>query len=391
MRQRPHILLVTQTLGPGGAERQVAHLATGLATLGYPVTLACLGDAPGDLTPIRAAGARIVELGGLSVKLRARALPRFVRLARGADVVICSSWDATFWGRVGAIAARRPVAVIEHAVYRNLQTSSSGRPRGRWIALHNRLLDPLTYATVACAEAQRAVLRSEGVAERKTVLIPNGVPVARLREASRAGSVTRAELGIPAGARVVAHVARLTALKNQDQTLATVRALRERLGEVHVLLIGPGEEQERLERATRDEPWAHLLGARDDVPALLALADLAVLPSRAEAMPMVIAETIAVGVPIVGYDVGDVGAILRRTGAGVAVAAGDGEAFTAACAELLSSPALEERLRRAAEAAASEFDALTMAARYGQLAEAAAAGRPPRQAEVDAVVAQSST
>lgn len=387
----PRLLLVTQTLGPGGAERQVAHLAIGLARLGYPVTLGCLGRSPIALTPFHEAGVRVVELGALTPRARARAMPRIVRLARAADVVVCSSWDATFWGRVAAIVARRPAVVVEHAVYRELQTNRDGKSRASWIAWHNRLLDPLTYATVACAEAQVAVLRSEGVAERKIVPIPNGVPVAELRAAAAEGA-TRATLGIPAEARVIVHVARLTALKNQRQTLATSRALRERLdADVHVLLVGPGEDQAALEREAAEESWVQLLGARDDVPALLALADLAVLPSLAEAMPMVVAEAFAQGVPLVAYDVGDVGAILRRTGAGVAVDRDDGEAFTSACARLLEDDAARAAAAAAARAAAVEFDAATMARRYGLLAEAAARRRPPREVALDTPAALGST
>lgn len=380
----PRLLLITQTLGPGGAERQVAHLAIGLARLGYPVTLGCLGNAPIDLTPFEREGVRVVTLGALTPRARARAMGRIVALARGADVVICSSWDATFWGRVAAIVARRPAIVVEHAVYRELQTNRHGKSRASWIAWHNRLLDPLTYATVACAQAQIPVLRGEGVAERKVVLIPNGVPVDELRAAAATGP-SRADLGISDDARVIVHVARLTALKNQRQTIATGRALRERLGaDVHVLLVGPGEDQAELEREAADAPWVHLLGARDDVPGLLALGDLAVLPSLAEAMPMVVAEAAAQGVPMVAYDVGDVGAILARTGAGIAVPRGDGDAFTDVCARLLSDDDERRALSEAAYAAADELDAATMARRYGRLAEAAARGLAPRDAELDA-------
>ncbi len=374
------ILLVTQTLGPAGAERQVAHLAAGLAALSHDVTLLCLGDAPAvDRERLERAGAGFAQLGALTPRARVRAIRRITGYARQAEVVICSSWDATLWGRVAAIVARRPVLVIEHAVYRALQTSLSGKPRARWIALHNRLLDPFTYATVACAGAQLPVLRSEGVAERKIVLIPNGVPVAALRAAARiqepAGG--RAALGINADALVLVHVARLTRLKNQRQTLATARELRAEDLDIHVLLLGDGEDRAALEAECAGEPWVHLLGARDSVAPFLGVADLAVLPSLAEAMPMVVAEALAVGLPVVGSDVGDVGEILRRTGAGIAVPTGDGKAFTAACRQLLADRDQRARLAELALQASEVFDASVMSGRYASLLAAAAAGRSP--------------
>jgi glycosyltransferase involved in cell wall biosynthesis len=376
------ILVVAQGLGPAGAERQIAHLTVGLAAQGFEVTLLCIGGAPAvDRARIERAGARFVSLGAMSPRARARRLPSMITLARRAGVVICSSWDATFWGRVAAIIARRPAVVIEHAVYRSLQVSMSGKPRARWIALSNRLLDPFTYATVACASAQLPVLRSEGVAERKIVVIPNGVPVAELRAEGRdtaSADGGRAGLGIAPDALVVVHVARLTALKNQRQTLAAVRRLRADGLDVQVLLLGDGEERAALEAESNGEPWVHLLGARDRVAPFLGLADLAVLPSLAEAMPMVVAEALAVGVPMVASDVGDVGPILRRTGAGIAVPAGDLDAFTDACGRLLRDADERARVATRARQAGDDFDASTMSRGYGVLLEGAVAGRPPQ-------------
>jgi glycosyltransferase involved in cell wall biosynthesis len=380
------ILVVAQGLGPAGAERQVAHLTVGLATQGFEVTLLCIGDAPAvDRAGIERGGARFVSLGAMLPRDRARRLPSMIAMARRADAVICSNWDASFWGRVAAIVARRPVIAIEHAVYRSLITSMSGKPRGRWIALHNRLLDPFTYATVACARAQLPVLRSEGVAERKLVLIPNGVPVAELRASARdteAADGGRAGLGIPPDALVLVHVARLTALKNQRQTLATTRRLRADGLDVHVLLLGDGEDRAILEAECEAEPWVHLLGARDRVAPFLGLADLAVLPSLAEAMPMVVVEALAVGVPLVASDVGDVGAILRRTGAGIAVPADDGDAFTAACERLLGDPGERARLAACAREAGEGFDASAMSHSYGALLQSAVAGRSPHETQL---------
>jgi glycosyltransferase involved in cell wall biosynthesis len=384
--ERLRILLITQILGPAGAERQIAHLAAGLAALSHDVTLLCIGDAPSaDREGARRAGVHVIELGAFSRRERAGQMGRLTLAARRAQVVVASRWDTTFWGRIAAILARRPVLVIEHAVYRSRQTSTSGKPRARWIAVHNRVLDPFTYATVACAGAQLPVLRSEGVAERKLVLIPNGVPVAQLRAAANDVALAdggRPGLGIEAGALVLVHVARLTALKNQRQTLATARELRAEGFDMHVLLLGDGEDRAELEAESAQEPWVHLLGARDQVAPFFGLGDVAVLPSLAEAMPMVVAEALAVGVPLVAFDVGDVGAILKRTEAGIAVPVGDGEAFTAACRRLLSDPAERARLAERAHAAGETFDADVMSRRYAALLQSAVKRRPPHEAQL---------
>jgi glycosyltransferase involved in cell wall biosynthesis len=126
--------------------------------------------------------------------------------------------------------------------------------------------------------------------------------------------------------------------------------------------------------------WAHFLGTRADVPGVMALADLVVLPSRAEAMPLTVLEAQAAGVPVVACDVGDVRAVLEATGGGLTVPAGDAPAFTAACRRVLADPALRAGLARAAWERSTGYDAAAMTARYAELLDAAA--RPRRAPRV---------
>src|SRR5680860_1194890 len=82
-------------------------------------------------------------------------------------------------------SARRPAIVSDHSTDRTVQTSSDGAPRHDWIALHNRILDRVTFATVACARTQIPLLEGEGVNPERIVHIPNGVPTEELREAAQ--------------------------------------------------------------------------------------------------------------------------------------------------------------------------------------------------------------
>lgn len=382
MPRARRILLVINRLGRAGAERQAAHLAGGLARSGDRVTIACLDrDYIGD-PRLRESGVEVRTLHLESRVRRALALPRLVTMARAADIVHCMTFDATLWGRLAAILARRPVVMTEHSGGREIQLSSRGAERGRWIALHNRLLDRFTFASVACARSQMELLAREGVSRERIVHIPNGVPVDEIERASHDG-VSRRELGIPQSAKVVMHVATLKQLKNQVRTLETVAKLRAEIDDVRAVFVGAGPDREMLERRAGElgGDFAHFLGSRDDVPALLALADVAVLPSIVEAMPMSVIEALALGVPLVAHDVGDVGMVIERTGGGIAVAPGDPEAFVAACRQVLTDPVLHERL--AARAGASrEFDAAVMTERYSRLYGAALTGRVEPAAEI---------
>lgn len=384
-RPKLRLLLLLHRLDYGGAELQLIHLARGLAQQGHDVTLCCIDRSVIDLQPLEQAGVHVLQLHARSRLARIAAIPRLVRIARQADVVHCTMWDTSLWGRIAAIVARRPVIVADHATDRSVQLATNGNGRGRWIALHNRLLDRFTFATVACASTQRAVLEGEGVAAEKIVEIANGVPTAELVAAAGDGP-SRGDLGIPEQARVAIHVAGFRAEKNQLGALEAFVDIRKRVGDVHLVFLGSGPLRAEVEARTRElaaERWVHFLGFRDDVPAVLSLADLMILPSISDAMPMTILEAMALGVPVVATDVGDVRATLAG-GAGICVPVGDRAAFVDACSGLLSDPERLEELARAGRERAHDFDAAAMAGHYAELFEAASAGAALAGQERDA-------
>jgi glycosyltransferase involved in cell wall biosynthesis len=344
----PRVLLIIQHLAFGGAELQLTHLAKGLAELGHEVTLCCIDDAdPALERPVREAGVEVVKLHAPSRVRRALAVPRLARLARQADAVHCTMWDATLWGRLAAILARRPVIVADHTAERSVQLSLNGKPRGSWIGLHYRLLDRFTSATIACADAQRAVLTRDGVALERIVHIPNGVPIDGLVQAAEGSGVTRADLGIPDDAKLVIQVGVFRAEKNHIGALEALARVREEVPDVHLVFVGDGECREGVEQRARElgADWAHFLGFRADVPALLALSDVLVLPSAADAMPMTVIEALALEVPVIATDVGDVARTLAG-GAGVVVPADDADALVRACRDLLADPGRRAELAR---------------------------------------------
>jgi glycosyltransferase involved in cell wall biosynthesis len=387
---RRRLLFFVYYIGAGGMETQLLHLAHGFATRGDEVTIGCF-DPWVDTSRVEEAGVRIVDFGerGRAARM-GLATTGMAALARRHDVVHCTGWDASLWGRWAGIVARRPTLVTEHTPGRHTQMSdTSGANRARLIAAHNRFLDPFTYATVAVATPQLETLRAEGVAERKLVVIPNGVPLEPIRRQA-AAPPSRASIGVPDDALVVTHVARFEPQKRQDLTYETVARLRESTGkDVHVLFVGRGEERkEDLERRADQDgaTWAHFLGVRPDVPALLGLTDLAVLPSSAEALPMVMIEAMAAGVPQVATDVGDVGTVLRGSDAGIVVPPDDADALHDACRRVLTDPELAAKLGRAGLAGAEDFDCDHMVDRYSALFDAAVAGRPPASAGVPATL-----
>jgi glycosyltransferase involved in cell wall biosynthesis len=371
------ILLVTNLISWAGAETQLNYLATGLGKAGHSVKLLAIEGVLIDLQGLKDAGVEVVSLNASTRADKLVAALKIVHHARRADVVHCTGWDASLWGRIAAFLARRPMLITEHTPGRNLQVTEGNASRARAIALHNRILDRITYATIAVAAWQIALLENEGVRRESIVRIPNAVPVRDLRRRAESGP-TRASLDIPEGAPIVVHLARFVPQKGQLTTLRAVARLRDRIGDIRVLFVGDGPERAIVEREAKGlgADWAVFLGRRDDVPGILRLADLSVLPSRGEGLPMSLIEAMALGTPVVATDVGDVRWLLESTDAGVCVAAGDERAFGEACARVLEDSELRERMAAAGRRAAPDFDAVKMVRRYEQVLEAAIESAP---------------
>jgi glycosyltransferase involved in cell wall biosynthesis len=341
------------------------------------VTLSCTLRSDLDPAELDDTGIELVELGIGSRSRRPLAVPHLARMARRADVVQCTMWDSSLWGRLAAIAARRPAIVADHATDRSVQVAANGSARADWIARHNRLLDRFTYATVACASSQRPVLIGEGVSPEKLVHIPNGIPIeATVREAESGPS--RADLGLPDGKPLAIQVGTFRREKNQIGAVEAFRVLRGRIPEAQLAFVGEGPTLESVRRRAEEigaGEAIHFLGFRPDAASVISLADVFILPSISDAMPMTVLESMAVGVPVLASDVGDVRSLVGDTG--VCVPAGDTEALARECARLLEDDDLRARLGDAARRRAPAFDSAAMVRRYEALFAAAVAGEPP--------------
>lgn len=372
------LLIVNRLTVAGGAEIQLGHLAVELAGLGHEVTICCIFRSYVDLGRFEEVGVKVLSLQAETRKERPRALGKLVQLAKAADVVQCTMWDASLWGRIAAIVARRPVIVADHATNRSIQLAASGASRQRWIALHNRLLDRFTYATVICAESQREVLASEGVDPAKIVYIPNGIPLEEIvAEATR--PPRRTSLGIDGEGPVLIQIGVFRPEKNQIGGIETVRALRETIPDAQLALVGDGDERVDVEgkaTALGTDGWAHFVGFREDIAALLGLADLMLLPSISDTLPVTVLEAMTVGVPVVATDVGDVAATLGE--AGVCVPRPDAGELAAACAAILADPGRRERMAAVGRERSHAFGAAEMARHYAELFAHAAAERGRR-------------
>ena len=201
------------------------------------------------------------------------------------------------------------------------------------------------------------------------------------------GARARRQLGIPASAPVAALVAQITPWKGQDTAIRALARARTEHPELRLLLVG---STKFTTRATRYDNQSYLdglhalvaeldlqegvifAGESDDVPALLAAADLALVPSAEEPFGRTVTEAMAMGLPVIATSVGGPSEIIREGRDGILLPPGDDEAWGAAIARLAGSAELRHTLgesgrRRVAEEFGAKAHAARLLAVYEEL------------------------
>jgi glycosyltransferase involved in cell wall biosynthesis len=239
-----------------------------------------------------------------------------------------------------------------------------------------RLSHHLPESIVCCSHAGLELHVRRGYDAARMVLIPNGFDLELLKPDGAAPAALRAEFAVAPGTPLIGLVARWDPQKDH-RTFAAAAAALTASPPPHFVLCGEGVTPGNAELAG----WIaahglserfHLLGRRDNIPALMAGLDVLTSASYQEGFSNVIGEAMACGVPCVVTDAGDSARIVGDTG--YVVTPRDPAAIAAAWESLLgqSLAAREELGLRARQRIAGEYSIGRIARMYADLYAAVA-------------------
>jgi glycosyltransferase involved in cell wall biosynthesis len=369
----------------GGTERQVVNLVRSLDRSRFDVHLACfrregqflqeLGDGVASLTQYP-----LPSLHSLTAASQLLRLARHIRRSR-IQIVHTFGFYPNLFGIAAARLARVPVLIASIRDTGDHLTPQQRRMQ-RWACGFADLV-------LANAEAVRRRLIDEGYDSRRIGVIRNGIAFERFRRAD--GARMRQELGLPPDGPVVALLSRLSQAKGVDYFLEAAALVARRHPAAHFLIVGDSSADaggaayrvslqhavERLGLAGR----VTFTGFRCDVPDLLSLVTVSVLPSLSEGLSNVIIESMAAGLPVVATAVGGNLELVEDGVTGFLVPARDAAALARAVDPLLADLELAARLGDAGRRRAEERFSLGAMVRsteslYVDLAGACAAERP---------------
>jgi len=351
MTDRIRILNVVPTFMCGGTENQFMTLGRSLDAGRFDLEFACLRRWGRFADELEARHVPIMECD-LSTFRSVHALRQQARLARHIrsrriDVVHTYSFYGNVFGVPAARMAGAPVVIASIRDRAPYLTRLQKRAQRFICRFADRIL--------VNADAVKEWLVGDGYDRSKIVVIRNGVDLSRFDAVDR--STRRlAEFGLPAHIPIVAVVSRLIRFKGLEQFLEAAVIVGRRFPDARFLIVGDTNPDDRPYGAVLTG-LADRLGVRDrvvfaglrsDVPALLAEATVAVMPSLNEALSNVLLESMAAGAPVVATRVGGTPEAVEDGVNGLLVPPGDAVPLANAICDLLADPALAQRIGRAA-------------------------------------------
>ncbi len=289
-------LFVLPSYAAGGAERVMLQLAAGVGDVSFRTALLVL-DARGALRGAVPSDVPVYELGALRTRQAVPALARFIRRHRPGVVFSSFPHITIVLGLLGKVQ-RMPHLVAREANLPSLSLAGTGM--ALLLRQGCRFAYPRCDLVVASSMRMRVeLMTSFGVAKERILLLPNPVDVARIRADMTAPVHLSHGIGGPAGRRLFVASGRLVAQKGFDRLIELWRDLP---AEHHLVVLGEGPQQQRLEAMLTDERLGgrvQLQGYTDNPWAWYGRADALLMPSRFEGMPNAALEALACGTPVV--------------------------------------------------------------------------------------------
>ena len=348
-KQKPKILLYTDTKQLGGAENHMLSMFKFYDRERFELQLACPADASLDTWCQKIANMCVTVH---RLKVGHKHDPRhFFELKKilkqeGIKLMHIHVWNPAS-GRYGFLAAQKsgtPYILTEHDPF-------PLSPFKNWIK-KNLIKD--AQQTIAVSDKNRELLQGLYPEMRsKIITVHNGIDTTKFESQLLSFSVTdreqyRKEIFKTDGETpIVTCVAELHPRKGINYLLEAAKEFAEKKEQIKFIIVGGGEEKDTYEKYIRNhqlEEYVELLGRRHDIPQILKSSDIFILPSLNEAFGLVLLEAMIAKLPIVATNNGGIPEIIEDGKNGILVPPKDSEMIAKAIQKLLASASIRKTI-----------------------------------------------
>ena len=361
------IAFVVVRMGVGGKERVILHLAHYIKKRGAKPIVVCLTDKGEFGKRLEAQGVQVEAIRS-SRRWDLAAVWRLAKLFRRFKPDLINVHDRSSLPYVflaNQMSAKCPIVFSCHGLLFQEKNRS-------------RYLEQLAIRNVRVVSAVSEQVASEYSKllrwNKKVEIIPNGVPPISRHPNLR--SILRAKMGLSEDVLVLLAVGNINPEKGYEDLLEAVSLVREEdICQRFVVLVAGSKSNdtywqalcEHMKRLNLTDK-VRFLGCRNDTEALYSAADIFILPSRKEGLPMVLLEAMSAGLPIIATDVGGVSEAIRDGESGLLIPPESPQVMAKAMIKLANDKSMRDSLSQAARARFEErYDISRMVNQYDRL------------------------
>lgn len=302
MANKKNILEINVTSALGGGPEHMYSLVKGLDKKKYRIIAACPDDGP-YFQRLRDLGIEAINLPIRSLHLEV--LLKLVRIVRKFKIGLIHSHGkgAGIYSRpVGAIT-RTPVIHTFHGIHYGAYNPLLKK----FYFLIERFLASLTYKAINLSESEQKEGLRLGIIDRgKSRVIYSGIDLNKFDNVKINLARERKKLGLQGRNIVVGNVARFNFQKGHQYLIKAIPYVLKKHPRTKFLLVGDGELRGKMESLVEElgiKDNVIFTGFRENVPKILKIMDIFILPSLWEGLPIVLLEAMASKKPIVATDV----------------------------------------------------------------------------------------
>ncbi|RDU37125.1 hypothetical protein DRW41_10605 [Neobacillus piezotolerans] len=357
MESKKRVIQIIPYLGLGGAEIMVEHLSVALASNKMDILVVSLYEYHSAITE-RLEDQKIPILflnkkKGFDFKVFFRL---YKLLKEKKPDAIHTHLFTMPYAIPAAFFAKVPIKV--HTVH-NIAKEEVGKfgRKINWFCYKFMKVIPVSISPII----KNSIIQEYRLSDNQVPMIYNGINLEECIEKNEYGENNRLIK--------ILHIGRFSEQKNHIGLINSFKLVHEKAPNTVLKLIGTGELEKRIRVRVKElnlESSVEFLGSISNVYPYLNEADIFVLPSLWEGMPISLIEAMGTGVPIVATAVGGIPDMIEDNKTGLLVGINDGK-ISEALLKLIYDITLQEKLGIAAKVASSRFSSKKMAIKYEML------------------------
>jgi len=359
------VLQLRSSIGFFGAENVIAELAKQLSNSNYHPIVGVMEDKRSPHIEL----AEVAERYNLETKKfkcsrqfnlsTALAIRSFID-QRGIDIIHSHGYKANIYSLLAASFKNvKLVATCHPWITNNL-------PVKLYAWLDKSLLNRFDRIVTISDEIREEILK-HNLSESKVSVIDNGIDISRFMNGYNRNDLAK-EFDIKPGDIVVGTIGRLSEEKGQKNFIEAAKSLTEKFENLKFLIVGDGPLKQELRAHVSSLKLNNnfiFTGVSENIPKVLALMDIFVLPSLTEGMPMVLLEAMAAKKPVVATTVGAIPRLISDKKSGCLVEPNDPVALKNALEFLLNNKDEREAIAHTGyEIVVQKYSSEEMARKY---------------------------